>query len=245
VSIQRLFSLNAHAEYGFVFIVLMLGVVVNVRADDWPKLIFPQDGDVAVVADQIDINRQPTRIWHIHSRKSPDRLLEYYRQKWAIPPQKNAPGFIENLVAEWRIISRFQDGFLIVIQIDGRNKLESNGIISMAQLEGALIGEAKVNKLPEYPRLPGSVLIEELNHHDPGRNALTMILENGSSPASNREFYKKFYESRGWVELSSLQAQTGGANILLLQKGPLEISFTFIKKEAKTQVVGNIQYEES
>lgn len=213
-------------------------------ADSWPDLILPDDTKAIVVADQIDINRLPMRIWQFHSNKTPDQILAFYRDKWVKPYKKGSPAFIENTTAEWRIISRAENGFLTAVQIDSRNKLESDGLFSISQLEGSIVAAARVSHLPEYPKMPGSTVLEELNNHDAGKNALTIILENGNSPASNRSYYKSFYESRGWTEIGTHSGASADADVLLLQKGPLEASFTFISKNARTQVVGSIQYVE-
>lgn len=213
-------------------------------ADTWPDLIVPNNAKVVVVADRIDINRIPTRIWQFHSDKSPENFLAFYRSKWVKPPKEGSPPFIENQTAEWKIISRAENGFLIAVQVDAKNILVSNGMISIAQIEGELVESARVSRLPEYPKMPGSTVLQELTNHDPGKNALTVILENGHSAASNRTYYKNFYEHRGWVEIGMHGSGSKNADVLLLQKGPLETSFTFVSENAKTQIVGAIQYRE-
>lgn len=213
-------------------------------ADDWPDLVLPENTHAVVVADRIDINRLPTRIWRISSARRPDQFLAFYRQHWTTPPQKDAPPFIENTAGPWRIISRAEKGFLITVQVDKTDATRSEGMFSVAQLDGAMVEKAMTGKLPEYPRMSGSKVLQELNNHDAGKNALTVVLENAHSPASNRDYYKKYYESRGWVEIKT-RAQSSGSTVLLLQKGPLETSYTFVSRDGKTQVVGAIQYVES
>lgn len=213
-------------------------------ADAWPDLILPDDAKAVVVADQIDINRMPMRIWQFHSDKPPENFLAFYRRTWIKPPKEGSPPFIENQTPEWKIISRAENGFLIAVQVDAKNSLVSNGMISIAQIEGKLAEKARASRLPEYPKMSGSTVLQELANHDPGKSALTIILENGHSVTSNRAYCKSFYESRGWVEIGMRGAQSENGDVLLLQKGPLETSFTFVGKNAKTQIVGAIQYPE-
>jgi hypothetical protein len=232
-----------HAKW--LIVIAHLSICGFALADAWPDLILPDNAKAVVVADQIDINRMPTRIWQFHSDESPESFLAFYRRKWVKPPKEGSPPFIENQIAEWKIISRAENGFLIAVQVDSKNSLFSSGMVSIAQIEGRLAEKARVSRLPEYPKMPGSTVLQELTNHDPGKNALTVFLENGRSAAANRAFYKKFYERRGWVEIGMRDAQSPSGSALLMQKGPLEASFTFIGKNAKTQIVGAIQYPES
>lgn len=225
------------------YLALAVGLAAsNVMADEWPQLILPDGAKAVIVADQIDINRMPTRIWQFHSDKPPEQFLAFYRAKWSKPPKDGAPPYIENSTEAWRIISRPEGDFMIAVQVDAKNPLVSNGMISIAQIKGTRADKSLVSQLPAYPKMSGSTVLQELTNHDPGKNALTVILENGNSTASNRAYYKKFYESRGWTEIGFNNPQSGGADVLLLQKGPLETSFTFVANNAKTQVVGVIQY---
>src|SRR5690606_19899467 len=90
---------------------------------------------------------------------------------------------------------------MIAVQVDAKNRLTSNGMVSIAQISGKWANKARVSRLPEYPKLPGSKVLQELTNHDPGKNALTVILENGYSTAANRNHCKRFYESRGWTDI--------------------------------------------
>lgn len=213
--------------------------------DVWKDLLLPDSANAVVVASQIDINRLPTRIWKFHDSVPPEKFLDFYRKKWTSPPKKDSPSFIENTAANWKIISRAEDGYLIAVQVDATKLWESNGMISVVQLEGALINAAQTQKIPDYPKMSGSTVLQELVNHDPGKNALTVVLENRSSSESNRNFYKQYYEQRGWVEIGSQVIGSSNQGILLLQKGPLEASFTFVANDSRTQVVGSIQYPES
>ena len=234
-------SLHASRVYCFAVAVLAVG---SVMADEWPQLILPDGAKAVIVADQIDINRMPTRIWQFHSDKTPEQFLAFYREKWTKPPKEGVPPYIENSTEAWKIISRPEGDFMIAVQVDAKNSLVSNGMFSIAQIKGKLADKALVSRLPEYPKMPGSTVLQELTNHDPGKNALTIILENGNSAASNRAYYKKFYESRGWTEIGMNNKKSENVDVLLLQKGPLEASFTFVTENAKTQVVGVIQYPE-
>jgi len=226
------------------FVIAIQLAAGQAMADEWPELILPGGAKAVIVADQIDINRLPTRIWQFHSNKTPDQFLEFYRAKWNKPPIEGAPPYIENSTEAWKIISRPEGDFMIAVQVDAKNPLTSDGMVSITQLKGRRTDKAMVSRLPEYPKMPGSTVLQELTNHDPGKNALTVILENGHSAASSRAYYKRFYESRGWTEIGLHNKKSGNADVLLLQKGPLETSFTFVAKNAKTQVVGVIQYPE-
>lgn len=217
-------------------------LVPMAHADAWPNLIIPDGTKAIIVADQIDINRIPTRIWQFHSDKTPEQFLAFYRANWTRPPKEGAPPYIENSTEDWKITSRPEGGYMIAVQVEAKNMLASNGMVSMSQMQGGLVDKALVSRLPEYPKMPGSKVLQELINHDPEKCALTVILENGHSAASNRNYYKKFYESRGWTEIVLRNRKSPHHDVLLLQKGPLETSFTFVAKKARTQIVGAIQY---
>jgi len=241
----KLFNLTSWLRLGRVpRLVVAVLTSSGAMAAEWPQLILPDGTKAVIVADQIDINRMPTRIWQFHSDKTPEQFLAFYREKWTKPPKEGVPPYIENSTEAWKIISRPEGDFMIAVQVDAKNSLVSNGMFSIAQIKGKLADKALVSRLPEYPKMPGSTVLQELTNHDPGKNALTIILENGNSAASNRAYYKKFYESRGWAEIGMNNKKSENVDVLLLQKGPLETSFTFMAKNAKTQVVGVIQYPE-
>ncbi|MDB6063404.1 MAG: hypothetical protein JWM78_3507 [Verrucomicrobiaceae bacterium] len=243
--ICEILLLAARRVHAMFWLAVALGSTAgNVTASDWPQLIVPDGTNVVIVSDQIDINRMPTRIWQFHADKKPEQFLAFYRAKWTKPPQEGAPPYIENSTEEWKIISRPEGDFMIAVQVGAKNPLASDGMVSMAQIKGTLVDKAMVARAPEYPKMPGSKVLQELNNHDAGKSALTVILENGNSSSSNRSYYKHFYESRGWTEIGGHSNTSSDSEVLLLQKGPLETSFTFVSKNAKTQVVGSIQYVE-
>jgi len=217
-------------------------LVPMAHADSWPNLILPEGTKAIIVADQIDINRMPTRIWQFHSDKTPEQFLDFYRSNWTRPPKEGAPPYIENSTEQWKIISRPEGDYMIAVQVDAKNKLVSDGMVSISQMKGRLVEKTLVSRLPEYPKMSGSKVLQELTNHDPEKNALTVIMENGHSAAANRAYYKNFYESRGWTEIPVRIKQSISQDILLLQKGPLEASFTFVTTKSRTQVVGAIQY---
>lgn len=206
-------------------------------ANAWPDPLLPRAAVATAVSENMELNGLPMRIWQIHSKEPIEQTLKFYRETWAHPAAKGVPPYIENNAGKWKIISRVEKIYLITVQLDSDEKKETTGILAISQLEPP---PQRVTT-PDYPKLPGSTVLQELNNHDIGKDALTVVLENGYSVASNRDYYRKYYVAKGWAEIRSTQDASAVGDVLLLQKGPMETTFSFVGGE-KTKIVAVIQY---
>lgn len=155
----------------------------------------PSNMDVVWVGDNIVHNGVPMEIQSFHSADGVNGVLEFYRQTWGKQGSQDMPGFIENSVGEWAIISRIEDGKNTVVQVKQSDRGGSEGYISFADLN---ITPAFNKITDEFPKLGGSEVISSTESKDFNSEATTIVMTNGHSVDRNADFYSKKIVAMGW-----------------------------------------------
>ena len=206
-----------------VHMVLLMGIglvacALQVSAADWPEFPSPEDSRLRVVGEDLSINGLPTRIWELSSPKAPEEILAYYQEQWQQPVAPGAPGFLEQTVGEWQIISRAEEPYLYTVQVAEAAVGTTFGFLSVSQplqLEG--------HKPEAFAKPAGSEVLLDLASDDQGKRGRVVQFKNRQSIESNYQFYKKRYLAKGWVELSQLPPDRNKA-LLLMNKGGGRVS---------------------
>jgi len=79
------------------------------------QIATPSNAELAWVSDNVNQNGMQLSIQTFNSPDSVSSVLSFYRSKWAKPG--DIPGFVENEMGEWQVISQLRDDYNIVLQI--------------------------------------------------------------------------------------------------------------------------------
>ena len=188
------------------------------------------------VGEQMVHNGFPMQIQSFSSKGSAESILAFYRSEWAKPLGKDIPGFVENSIGEWQVISRLEGNENIVIQVKSDPAGGSEGFISTMETVSSV---KKDIVLEDFPQLSGSEMISNTSSVDNGKNANTIILRNRSSVISNRDFYRSRLISLGYKNVH--EGENDGGDILFFngKKANIELVIT-ASGDGETIVFANV-----
>ncbi len=193
------------------------------------------------VGKNLEVNGIKSAVRSFHTRKSIEKVVEFYRREWKRPVAKDMPGFMETIdAAPWYIISRVEDGYLLTVQVQVKknDKSGSWGYLSMSPLPG------KNNSISELgkgtPKMSGSHVLSEMKSNDPGKKARTMIISNSHSVSSNVTFYRNHYQSKGWTVETDRDLGQGKVHTLVFKTRSNRITMMLMKDKEATRIVINL-----
>lgn len=213
-----------------------LAVVVMAQARDWPKVLMPPHSTLNWIAKDTLFNGMRTRMADLHSELKLQQVLEFYRSQWAQPQyvnNKKVPGYIESQAGEWTIVSRVENDYMIVVQIQDSGMEGTQGYISINDLQ------KMPGRLGSGMDLPGgTVVINDMPSQDAGRSGRTMLVSNDLSVKGNADFFRHAYSN--WGVVMDQSSEAGNAHILILKDAQSIANFYIESRGRKTYTVINI-----
>jgi len=156
----------------------------------------PPDTETVYIGNVIQ-NGVPMQMEQIRSSLAPEELLAFYKQKWAdnTTTMRKTPVFLEKEAGPWKILSKLDGKYNIVVQIKDNQGHGSEGYISVSDLTQP----PEISRIQkEFPRLGGTKLVSSTQARDEGKIATTLILRNEYSVDSNDAFYRSELTANGW-----------------------------------------------
>lgn len=205
-----------------------------------PKFPPPPNSSIEQVATNLNVNGINSDIRAFHSKDSIEDVVEFYRKKWKRPIKKGMPGFVETIdAAPWYIISRIENEYLLTVQVQvqANNKSASWGYLSLSPLPDANATAPELGK--KTPKIPGSIVMNEMQHNDPGKKATTTILSNTHSVKNNADYYRNFYHGKGWKLETDQQLGQDDGHSLVFKTRRNRVTIMVLKDEVYTRVVVN------
>jgi hypothetical protein len=162
-----------------------------------PELPPPPDARVFWVARDMTYNTMPMAVRQFTTKHGLEDVLAFYKNEWQESPDPPQPGFLINdLAPPWVTISRIEDGYMLMVQVQPADDDGALGYLSVTRLPD----NARPPKLAKGFPLPGNTLVvNEIASEDPGKSGRTMMLVNKHDLASNVAFYRNQYAESGWV----------------------------------------------
>lgn len=165
------------------------------------------------VGQEVNHNGYPVTILHFTSNKSVEQTLEFYRSTWQNPVEEGSPGFLENSIDQWRVISRLKGSESWVVQVKSGAHGGAQGFISQMNLSAS---EKIPAGVPKFPRMAGSILISHTSTDGKVAGGVTLVIKNQYSVTQNAEFYKQKMKESG-MELA--HGDTASDNVTLFFAG--------------------------
>lgn len=195
---------------------------------------------VTIVANAMVYNGLPMRAYEFTASKGVDKVEAFYTRLWGKELKKSQAG-------QWTVLSHFDGTYLFSVQVEEDDMQRAVGLLSVSE-PGAVSAKFKLGE--GFPMPPSSTVVNDISAQDLGKNSRTLVLVNDRSMSSNRRFYRRHYEQRGWVELmpsdpkakkvGGRRSSSGGpdsTNALLMSKGGDELNMNFERVDGRTVVV--------
>jgi len=198
------------------------------------RLDAPADARLVMVAPDIGFNGVPMEVRELYWDSPPAALLDYYRAQW----KGFRAGYHEAQTPEWQVISTVHERCIYSVQV----KPKGTGSYALLGVTRLLERGAVTHPGLGFPMLPGSTVVNDIEHHDAGKNARTVMLVNDSSLQANLSFYREEYAAAGWQMVSdrSIPARGGEMSVLVVQRGAQQASVTIAQKRGRVTVVANV-----
>lgn len=203
---------------------------------DCPRFAEPQSVKLEWVAPYMIYNGVPMSVKRFDSDQKPEAILDFYRQAWRATASVPAPK--EYPVGPWQAIATVRGKCFFTVQVQ-RAGNGSTGLLSATQTPDKPVLQSSDSKLP---MLSGSVVLNDIQHRDEGKNARTLLLSNGFSAQANVDFYRRQLGDQGWATVSSFQMTTkkGPGITLVMKRGLAEASLVFTREGDRTMVLANL-----
>jgi hypothetical protein len=214
-----------------VLVALSFGAAAADNQIKCPEMPMPE-GTAVMVAPDIAFNGVPMEVRELHSKDSPERVLDFYRERW----KRNRAGSMESQIPNWRVISTVDARCLYSAQVQasGSGTLALLGVTRLLE-RGARPSQPGAG----FPMMPGSSVFNDIVHHDGAKNGRTLTLFNQHSYRDNVAFYRSSLPSSGWVPTVD-RAVDERMHVLVMKRGFEETSVTIAVQGGGVTVVANV-----
>ncbi len=193
---------------------LLFGLLlITSKAFAWvnklPKVALPDNASLAWVSNNINHNGVAMSIQSFTSTQDVSQVFDFYRQQWARSDSR--PGYMENDVDGWAVISQLQREHSIALQLKPGSNGGSEGFLSIAAKDGLQAMPDHDIPVPSGAQEISSSYVEEHN-----TQAFTNIYLSQDDAGSVASFYRSRMKVKGWSLANEERIE--GQHILLFDK---------------------------
>ncbi len=188
------------------------------------------------VAESLEQNGIPMRIQRFSTSLSVADVITFYREQWSEPVADGEPGFLENSVAGWKIISRLEDGRQTVVQVRAAGAGGAEGFLSIANVQAGP-GTDRITR--RFPKRSGTSLISSTVSKDGPGKATTILMFNRFSVTSNVSYYEEAMARDGWTLIHGMKGKEN--SIMFYNKSGYRCELSITRARGRTVIMANIQ----
>ncbi len=169
----------------------------------------PENANTAWISSNLNQNGLVMSIRTFHSPDSVEDVLGFYRTAWF--KEGEIPGFLEDNLLEWKLISQMRDTENVVLQLKPTDNGGSTGFLSVAQLHA---GSQPIDidfPLPESTEEYATTFMRENN-----ADVHTMTFITKQSVGTTTAFYLDQLSRKGWSK--AREDDVKGSRILLFNR---------------------------
>jgi len=221
----------------FVLSSLALPETAHAKKPEFPA---PPNAAIEWVGQNIMVNGISQSIRAFHTDESIEDVVGFYRKEWKKPVEKDKPGYIESIDGyPWYVISRIEEGYIMTVQVQvQKNDPDACwGYLSLSRLPKT------TKETPQFaktiPKIPGSIVMNELKSDDPGKKATTVIMSNTHSVRNNADFYRSHYLNNGWSVETDKRLGNEEAHSLVFKTRQNRVTIMLLEDKNYTRVVVN------
>lgn len=155
------------------------------------NVVLPENAQVAWISESINQDGMLLAIQTFYSDEPVESVLEFYREAWH--KEGELPGFVENTLGDWAIISQLRDDSNVVLQIKPDETGAAAGFLSTAKKNPG-IGKPT----NDFPMPDGTEQFSSSYMEEDDAEVLTMSLISTQSVGNAVSFYKSKLAGKGW-----------------------------------------------
>lgn len=174
-----------------IFMALALALIsISINADDL-NIPVPENARTAWISDSINQDGMQLAIQTFNSDDSVENILEFYREAWF--KEGDIPGFVENELGDWSVISQLRDDSNVVLQLKTNELGNTQGFLSTAT-KFPRIDRPELN----FPLLDGTERFSSSYVEEDDAKVHTMTFLSTQSVGNTVSFYRKSMVRKGW-----------------------------------------------
>lgn len=155
------------------------------------KVRLPDNASLQWVSNNINQDGMQLEIQTFHTNESIEDVFNFYRETWF--KEGEVPGFVENTLQEWSIISQLRDESNVVLQLKPDGDGGSEGFLSIAKKNSGTTQPAIDFPMPDGTEKFSSSYVEE-----DGTQVHTMTFISSQSVGNTVNFYRANMARKGW-----------------------------------------------
>ncbi|KVX01522.1 hypothetical protein [Shewanella frigidimarina] len=214
-----------------IYCLILLFYPIFVYADNWPGIEFPDSAVVEIVADDMTVYGFPMRTWIVKDKKSQMMMANFFAQQW----RNNSDKYDAQMFNGDYVINSLQSSFLLTARIHR----EDDGVtVYVGVTQNIEQDKASANK-KDFPTPNKSIILSDVQSTDIYKHGHTLVIQSGESLSASYHFYRRYYQRRGWAEISAKLSPQVGKAVLQMSKGADIVDISFNTKKSKIYIVAN------
>jgi hypothetical protein len=221
-----------------IFIVCFYFLLANTTIAKDLEFPAPKNAAVSVVGNNITVSGKTMNIRQFYTKDKIDKVKKFYYKKWEKAEIKGLPGYTETEDnPPWYIISRLQQGHLLTVQMQSADDGGTWGYLASSELMQEQVESTVADSIP---KLKGSEIIHDIQTKDIGQSGNTMIISNDLSLESNTNYYKSYYQQRGWRTDIDKALDTANSHVMSFTKGRDKVNLVMTRGDKSTYITVNL-----
>jgi hypothetical protein len=218
----------------YLTVILFSGADIHAKQPDFPT---PSDAVVATVSSSTKIAGRDMQIRQFYSNDTPENFKQFYYDEWELTEEGERPGYIESDVfPPWIIITRVENDYLMTVQLQEADNGDTWGYLGMSKVDPNAAGKKTTTSLPSPF---GSEIVQQTKNDDYGKDSETVILSNRSTLGSNVNYYRNYYQDRGWRSDMDQATPKQNSHIMAFTNGRQKINIVLFGSSDETRIVVN------
>ncbi len=194
----------------------------------------PSNASTAWVANKLNQNGMLLSIKSFHSDDAVDNVLSFFRERWHRDGVR--PGYVENELGDWRLISRLREYENTVLQLKENSIGGSIGFLSIAYLNQSHAAAELDIPLPDDTKTYASSHISE---H--GSEATTLTLISQQSPRQVSRIYRDLLSRKGWSTVLDDVYQNSFVLVLNNNKKKIELVIQTLNEDESVIFINHVK----
>lgn len=183
----------------------------------------PPGTQVGVVSEESIHNGASVSIASYQSTYSIDDTLAFYQNVWPDDEHSTLPARLESVVGNWLLISRLENGFNTVLQLDVTDTFRSTGFISVMAVNSSLPNTLNSQQHDGFKEL------SRTRSQDGAISSTVTVLQSNQSLRSFSDSVINQKIEEGW--LLSSQRQHAGSYVVLMSRHKQRVELVFINDD--------------
>jgi hypothetical protein len=218
------------SKYYYLLAGILCLSAVTVEAT--PKFPAPPKANVTALGEDMVVNGIPMQARKFYTHYNVEEVVEFYKNLWSDNVGR-PPGYdITKDLPPWTIITRIEDDYLLTVQVTRENKHLSMGYLAMSPL----VPEDNAYKTPEFPKMRGSVIMNDISSKDRDTTGRTVVIQNRYSAQSNVSFYRNHYKNAGWGSEMDKNLGLHSGHILQFSKRDNHVTLVILSNKGLTYI---------